>query len=193
MTLIEPNACAELIAGDPKHQALRLRLVWQADRFGHVIEWVQADETRILLATAVDDATNAWPSNPPLQQASLEAISGSPVILGVGQAGTSHWSLSIETPDADEPTLRFDCACRSTSKPLSLGSQYVWSPDVRVQADAFAGLLLRAGETCLQIAPADEQTIATCDQAERLCDLHPDTLIDGTGQTVRWSYQITLM
>ena len=66
-----------------------------------------------------------WPGSPPIQQLSLESIRGAMTLLGVGQAGKSHWSVSVETVgDGDDAVLRFDVACRTSQVPEWLGSRY---------------------------------------------------------------------
>ncbi|WP_417739857.1 hypothetical protein [Rosistilla oblonga] len=193
MTLIEPNTSAELTAGDPNTLGLALRLVWQEDRFGHAIEQLRGGKRTLLLETLADSAAVPWPANPPLQQASLETIDGRLAILGVGLAGTSHWSISMETLAGDSQGLRIDCACRCTSLPESLGSGYRWAEGVDCQTDAFAGILFRADEACVQIAPDDQQTVATCSSDDRVCEIRPESLGEGNAHTIRWCYQILLM
>ncbi|QDV67951.1 hypothetical protein Poly24_16570 [Rosistilla carotiformis] len=193
MTLIEPNTSAELIAGDPNTLALALRLVWQQDRFGHAIDVLQAGQRSPLLETVVDPAPTAWPRNTPLQQASLETIDGRLAILGVGLAGTSHWSLSLETLAGESVGLRIDCACRCTTAPESLGSQYRWADGIDCQTDAFAGILFRGDQVCVQVAPDDEKTVITCTADEKLCEIRPESLPNETPQTIRWCYQFLLM
>ena len=74
---------------------------------------------------AIESADSDWPSSPPIQQLSLESINDRPTLLGVGQAGKSHWSISVEQDDTSEKkALRFDLACRTRSLPLWLGSTY---------------------------------------------------------------------
>lgn len=193
MTLIEPNTSAELTVGDPNTLGLALRLIWQQDRFGHVIELLRNGQRQPLLSTVADAPQAAWPNNTPLQQASLETIDGRLAILGVGLAGTSHWSLSIETLTGDNVGLRIDCACRCSSIPERLGSRYHWEPEVDCQTDAFAGILFRTADACVQVAPDEEHTLITCSASERLCDIVPESLGDDQAKTIRWCYQFLLM
>lgn len=67
-----------------------------------------------------------WPASPPIQQLSLESINDRPTLLGVGQAGKSHWSISVETMDRKnaDAAIRFDLACRTQAIPVWLGSTY---------------------------------------------------------------------
>lgn len=112
---------------------------------------------------------DAWPPSPPIQQVSIETIEGCNVALGVGCAGTSHWSLSVE-PTADG--FRFDWACRTKETPARLGTTYLIEKAedqaaVRFAAEQGSVVSQSGGE--LQIVPAGELSGA---------------------QTYRWTYTI---
>lgn len=89
---------------------------WQNDRYDHVL--LSGDKR---LESLEQRAGDAWPDCPPLQQLSIESIAGHEVALGVGCAGTSHWSVSIEPT---ENGFRFDWACRTKKPPQRLGNCY---------------------------------------------------------------------
>jgi hypothetical protein len=95
-------------------------------RFRHSIVLSDATgETLDHWEDVIDAASDEWPSSPPIQQLSLESIHSQPTLLGVGQAGKSHWSISVEPIAAPEcQGLRFDLACRTRMLPLWLGSTY---------------------------------------------------------------------
>jgi len=65
-------------------------------------------------------------------------------LLGVGQAGKSHWSISIEPLDFEgDAAFRFDVACRTRSHPSWLGSTYRRTsinasdrPELTIESDA---------------------------------------------------------
>jgi hypothetical protein len=64
---------------------------------------------------------------------SAETIRGENVLLGVGAAGKSHWSISVETQTIDgAAVLKFDLACRCKSQPQQLGSSYQLGPQLSV-------------------------------------------------------------
>ncbi|WP_147867120.1 hypothetical protein [Stieleria maiorica] len=137
----------------------RVLFQWDADRFEHAIEF-GAD--RIACRSGADGL--AWPDSPPIQQLSIESIEGREVALGVGCAGTSHWSLSVEpTPDG----FRFDWACRVKETPKQLGTSY----------DASAAM---------RVVPEDLSTVVLDDAAMRI---QPDGPIASTG-TFRWCYTV---
>jgi len=113
---------------------LRVDFRWERDRFVHQI-FVDQQEAGRSLEGGTDDP---WPLSPPIQQLSLEEIQGSNVILGVGAAGRSHWSMSVELDrEGDVGWIKFDLACRSNDQPRFLGSTYQISESIALTpADA---------------------------------------------------------
>ena len=93
---------------------------WMQDRFVHSVR-IESFETK----TLAENESTPWPQSPPMQQLSIEMIDGRNVALGVGCAGKSHWSLSVEPV---ENGFRFDWACKTkadageTSNQLRNGS-----------------------------------------------------------------------
>lgn len=49
----------------------------------------------LFLEVAVESDNQAWPAAPPLQQLHQQILPTGPVVLGVGAAGTTHWSASF--------------------------------------------------------------------------------------------------
>jgi len=119
-----------------------------------------------------------WPASPPIQQLSLESIHGAPTLLGVGQAGKSHWSISVESSTLDsKPALKFDLACRCRAQPFWLGSTYERS---HIMGDK-APILRMINVASLK--PIVSETLAiSC-----VCDPAAITKYPGT---FRWSYLI---
>jgi hypothetical protein len=99
---------------------------WTEGRFRHSIVLNDSNGTTLdHWEDAIESASDEWPASPPIQQLSLESIQERPTLLGVGQAGKSHWSISVEPIAApDARGLRFDLACRSRTLPHWLGSTY---------------------------------------------------------------------
>ncbi|WP_182870254.1 hypothetical protein [Stieleria mannarensis] len=137
----------------------RVHFEWTADRFQHAIEF---GAERIACRIGADGA--AWPDSPPIQQLSIESIEGREVALGVGCAGTSHWSLSVE-PTADG--FRFDWACRVKETPQQLGTRY-------------------DGAAAIEIVPDDQSTVVVDDGSKRI---QPSGPIASVG-TFRWCYTV---
>ena len=152
--------------------SLDVNFRWVGDRYVHEIR----QSNGASLCEHIEGEPSDWPAAPPIQQLSLEEISGSPVALGVGLAGKSHWSISVEIAKTHEHAcLVFDCACRVKETPQFLGSAYA-APDRAVlgafefQIDQGLGVM-RETENSLQIVPA--------------------TAVD-PGKTARWRYRVSI-
>ena len=73
------------------------------DRLGHRLEWVPnggADEPVVRLLESIDDiddggTTDDWPASPPLADWHIEERTGDRVLMAVGRAGRSHWSVVV--------------------------------------------------------------------------------------------------
>ena len=111
---------------------LRLLFVRQGDRYVQRLEicrdgvagvfipiWESRDESSPAIRSPAD-----WPSSPPLQEVHLESRpDGRQIAFGVGRAGKSHWSLSVEPFTAGSGFV-LDVACRVQESPQWLGSSY---------------------------------------------------------------------
>jgi hypothetical protein len=111
----QPTAAAE--AG------LRIRFIWAGDRYQSLVE-IGPAAARPTFQAVGGDALPDWPDDPPLQQLSIERLGDRTVALGVGSAGTSHWSISIEAVPGPVPAFRYDLACRCQVSPPHLGSAF---------------------------------------------------------------------
>lgn len=86
-----------------------LRCAWFArgDRLGHRIELEthDSDEAQVVsLLESIDQSTgaeanDAWPPSPPLTDWQLEERPGERVLMAVGRAGHSHWSVVVSVND----------------------------------------------------------------------------------------------
>lgn len=148
-----------LVLSHPQH-ALRVRFEWRGDRYDHTVE-----SDTDALKTRDDRPDGAWPESPPIQQLSLEQINEHQVALGVGCAGTSHWSVSIEPTTAG---FRFDWACHAKQTPDHLGSRYHRVPGFSLETN---------GDTELT---SDEGSVS----------LLPSQTLNAAG-TYRWQYTIS--
>jgi len=147
---------------------LEVRFEWIGDRFQHQVR--QGDDS--LLVSIEGNADQAWPDSPPLQQLSHEHLEGRDVVLGVGAAGKSHWSLCVMPIEgADEtPALRFEWACRTTESQPHLRSSYEGSS---------AKMTLNPGET------------SDCEKTEIGFTIRPDESSAPT-KTWQWSYDVAI-
>ncbi|MEL6110685.1 MAG: hypothetical protein AAFU85_32160, partial [Planctomycetota bacterium] len=121
---------------------LQVRFDWEKDRYRHTV-LRPAQELQSVIG---DDAS--WPATPPLQQLSVETIDEREVALGVGSAGTSHWSVSVEPTEAG---FLFDWACRTSETPGFLGSSYRENSAFQLRAET--GSKPSVAAKLLQIVP----------------------------------------
>ena len=135
---------------------------WSNDRFDHYIRIGE-----LTLRSIAGSAQDTWPASPPLQQLSLEEIESREIAFGVGLAGTSHWSVSVEPT---EDGFRFDWACRTKEPPGFLGTTY--EPNVHFEFRAGEASALNMGSAAIVVTPED----STHDSAG----------------TARWSYEVAV-
>jgi hypothetical protein len=107
-----------------KTDTLRLEFEWREDRYGHQIFGTARDGDHGLLISEEGNSDEAWPASPALQSLHLEKRpDGTQMLMLVGMAGRSHWSMSVEA-DVARNRLSFDVACRLHERPDWLGSTY---------------------------------------------------------------------
>ena len=139
---------------------------WQEDRYMHRI----VVNEQAIASSLFGDGDESWPPTPPIQQLSCEEINGNQVLFGVGAAGKSHWSLSVEQETHDSGfKLKFHYACRSKEQPDWIGSTYLIGDRIEVQP--IAGSKLESSDESLRIAPVE---------------------ISESVETVEWAYWITI-
>lgn len=167
--------------------ALRVVFERAGDRFGHEIFWSTAGDRHGKLTSLEGSADDAWPKSPPLQSLHMETRpDGKQMVMLVGMAGRSHWSMTVEA-DETRNRLVFDVACRVHERPDWLGCTY----SIRLEN-------LRPG------AIGDLSVTAWCGkQLQDEIGLQIDDASGGvriparaddqaTAQTVRWRYAIEL-
>ncbi len=111
-----------------KAGALRVEFPRIDDRYHHRVFLVRDGEPQLLLTSVEGTPEEYWPSSPPLQQLSIEDRGDLQVALAVGMAGSSHWSMSVES---SLTRLTFDYACRCREEPEWLGTTYAIAPGAR--------------------------------------------------------------
>lgn len=137
---------------------VKITFTWSNDRFEHEVR-----NGHIQLKSIAGEREAPWPDSPPLQQLSLETIDGRDVILGVGCAGTSHWSVSVEPIDGG---FVFDWACQVKTPPEWLGTSY--------QADTFPEFRCTSG--------------TTREQNSNIVRIRPDRAFEDV-TTYQWRYE----
>ena len=150
---------------------LIVEFTWLADRFIHVVRRAEEKTTADSVLSSLEGGPDeAWPPSPPLQQLSRESIAGQDVILGVGAAGVSHWSVSVEPVAVGEAySLKFELACRSKQPAEFLGSSYQSGHDWRIEPIAGA-VLDDQGET-VRITPERAEAAGTQQWSYRISDV----------------------
>lgn len=108
---------------DSEGRGLFVSFPGRGDRFGHVVSIVCGDEIVPCMVSLEGDDSEEWPDSPPIQQLSIEQRKTGAVGLGVGQAGKSHWSVTVET-FAEERRIDFHVACRLKMHPAQISSRY---------------------------------------------------------------------
>ena len=150
--------------------SLSLHFRWEVDRF---VQSIDLCDGRSLKQT-IEDNSQIWPAAPPIQQLSLEHIDHSPVALGVGSAGKSHWSMSAEIGRiAGKDCFVFDCACRVKEQPGFLGTAYT----------AIDPGVINALESEI------DQELGVIEVTDLELRILP-TISAQPGQTARWRYRI---
>jgi hypothetical protein len=190
------SATALLESDLPGGGSWRVTFCWSGDRFEHHLDWVDeappaGDLGRLQVARGIEAGEDAaWPSSPPLQQLDeCPLADGRRGLVGLGMAGTSHWSLAVE---AQRGQLWFDVACRVHQASGRLQSSYELSSAgsrVDLPGDA-AGIVLaqRPGGVSLQMHPDARSTELVLAAGGRHVLLRPKHQPDGLPGTVRWRY-----
>ncbi len=189
----------------PRADGLALRADFESvgDFFRHRISVIAGDtETSVGWESVAPGDEPAWPRSPPIQELSLESVAGRDCLLGVGRAGKSHWSLSVET--AADGELRFDFACRCSEPPRWLGSTY--QPLSRSAAGLSAavapgavapGAVAQGAATQAPLSPmppAFDGQLGTAIRpaVDGSLRIEPERLPDQWPGTVRWCYRVTV-
>jgi hypothetical protein len=176
------------------------QFAWHVDRYIHKISLIpvhaagpspSGDDSRIRVAnTGADDPR--WPLSPPLQQLDVCTLGdGRQGLVGLGMAGSSHWSLAVV---AEEQWLWFDVACRVQQPPGFLQTAYRLDEGCEVvpNAPSSAHSLMIVRESAaaggLQLcvdAPSTEWVVGPgCEHIR----LRPKHASDELPATIRWRY-----
>ncbi len=107
----QPPRTEHLQRVDAKGRGLFVRCDWAVDRYQHQIGWVIDGIEHAALESREGTPDDQWPPSPPLQQLSMQMIEGNPALLGVGMAGSSHWSASFVLLQQKIVELVVELAC----------------------------------------------------------------------------------
>ncbi len=153
---------------------LRLTFRFERDRFVHAIERRTADRWEPLWTSREGDDSQDWPASPALQEIAPHESSDGAVLLGVGKAGRSHWSIVFETPVAGAD-FRFDVACRIGAAVGPLGSSY----DAVETRPIGHWSVEASGDRTGEASGRSDATGWTCDASS----------LAAPGHTARWVYR----
>lgn len=195
---------APVILHTAKIQSRWLEVVFErrVDRFETRIHLVDGPTTSPLLQSVED--VGPWPPSPPWQEVHVHSQSGGGhVLMLVGRAGKSHWSMSV-TAESDRPALVFDVACRIRERPTFLGSRYQAASPLTHASQLPSGESDDARVQILEIRPpnvvsatarleadAALQTVLRAEDADYVVIL-PELLAKNLPATIRWKYRIAL-
>ena len=167
---------------------LRVTFARETDRWSHVVERIQADQTTTVLSSIEGTADDDWPPSPPLQELSVHDLGNVQAILGVGMAGVGHWSISCTV---DGPALKFELACLVKDKDQltslakdQLGSRYQSSAD----CESGLELLALTEDVAKPTWATDLSQLQNEEQGEQI--FRPQQLSTSGTVATRWAYQI---
>lgn len=185
--------------GAENDPVLVCRLLKTGDRFAHeVLVLVGGQSQRLLSSVEGDDQTDAPPS-PPIQDLSVERRPEGDVALGVGMAGPSLWSFSVQAFPR-QGRIRFDIACNHRQGPALPCSSYREADDLNgellpstTQPSSWSWPVGQQREWGLSLAVADfsEPPITIARVSDQQFSLRSDAMASPP-KTYRWGYEITL-
>lgn len=93
------------------------------DRYTHTLCVCVDDHKSPAIVSFEGDDQTLWPPSPPIQDVTFEERNDCSVFLGVGRAGTAHWSSSFQLMD-NKRRLVIEHACRTPVVPEVLSISY---------------------------------------------------------------------
>ncbi len=178
---------------DTSAPEVALNWISQGDRLAHEITLGSGAARKTLLASIEGDDSMPWPPSPPIQEINRDTISGRATHFGVGRAGTSHWSVSVQgdfgtaASPSDPAGLVFQWACRVKHRPQHLGIRYrVVEPRSDLPPDWLARIDAADGEWAVRFRPG-ERTVWRA--ADDVLAVEPVDF-DMENATIQWEYRI---
>jgi len=174
---------------------LRVEYTFLIDRYCHRVDAITNGCRVPLLTSCEGDDSQAWPPSPPLQQLTYHQVApGRCVLLGVGMAGRSHWSISLAVNEGGAAYV-WDVACRVVETPQWLGCTYRLGCAAEAVDSAWRMVL---AESCVELVAARETHQASGTILEREGEwlwIQPQTPWKhvGTSTTFRWKYALRVI
>ena len=187
---VKDLVCAEIGVPGCFDQVLLVRFTQRPDRVSHSLFRQVGDELALLLESVEDEDLRDWPSSPPIQEYHFQQIEKErKVVFGVGMAGQSHWSMTVE-PAGDPTSMVFDIACRIQQSPQRLGSRYRVRQGQPCGDSGDIEILLEAGRLRIELTEGPVN-LEICSGECRMSPLLP--LGWEPPHTVRWRYRCRLI
>ncbi len=174
-----------LLLNEPTGCGLAIVFHKAGDRHRHDVSRSEGGGSILLRSR---DTGTAWPSSPPLQQLVRQVRNGHALILGLGTAGTSHWSASFETIE-EGATVEVQVACRLGGPASWLGTTYELVGDSVCGEHNPRGIAIDFDGRRLWISPG-KGTKAAYDRATRRIAITPDDVSTDMPRTIQWQYRI---
>ena len=179
----------------------RHRLRWgdlslEAQRIGDRFDWrilwePPSTSSRTLLHSVPSPKDTAWPPFPPLQELAQECHSDTEVLLGVGMAGKSHWSVSVDRRQPfHPPAMVFDFACRLSEPPTFLGACWMLGEGIDAMPPASLDLPWRIRQNEATIATLSPNSHTSLRLGGTQVKVIPEPESGVFHGTVRWGFRI---
>jgi hypothetical protein len=167
---------------------LRVSFHWAVDRYAHTVWACRGKEAAAVLQSVEGQSDEQWPASPPIQQLNCQRRDGKPAaLLGVGMAGRSHWSLSVDVARL-LPALAFDVASRPRGEGGRLASRYRISATSASRVDDDTILVEHPlGQIQVQLQPSDGYSTASLSLIDQELVIEPPPV---TAKTARWKYRV---
>ena len=146
----------------------------------------------LLLETVNSGADEAWPAAPPLQQLHEQVLPTGAVVLGVGSAGTTHWSASFAAKEPGVVWCEYAARVSRTWDPASqwLGTSFRIGEGWELSSSENAlALSSKALKVLLQtLGPESQLTASRCGSFE----LAPAKDFAQRSNTIQWRLAVCL-
>lgn len=161
------------------------------DRYHHELGLITGEQKTVLLSSIEGSPNDFWPSCPPIQQLYKQTVDENPVVLGVGMAGSRHYSTSVLLqPTESSVQLIVESACLIKDPPGNdgkMGTRYQthqnWSQvELGIQSATIAG--------CESFIEPITTTQYTIDSDSNQLWLHANQF--ESGRATQWGYKLGL-
>lgn len=150
-----------IVLRGPSGFPVSIEFSWSSDRWRHELTLNGVESPRPLLRSVEGQDQSDWPDSPPLQELNQHSVDDREAILGVGMAGKSHWSASINRElRGGELNLELACLARSYDAAAAVGqrpfvgSTYHVHEAASIEMNQAGGAALTLDGFVLKVEPA---------------------------------------